>query len=95
MSNASITAETLGLARPAKRSLRLAGHRTSVSVEEPFWNEFRAIARRRGRSLNALAAEIDRVRGLDTGLATAIRLFVLADLRARLAACEAELAARA
>ncbi|HPE26530.1 ribbon-helix-helix domain-containing protein [Albidovulum sp.] len=68
--------------RPVKRSLTLHGHRTSVSLEEAFWNAFRQIAARRGVGLNALAAEIDDARDGDTGLATAIRLFVLSDLLA-------------
>ncbi|MBR3370949.1 MAG: ribbon-helix-helix domain-containing protein [Rhodobacteraceae bacterium] len=63
-------------ARPVKHSLTLRGHRTSVSLEHIFWQEFRRIARERGIALNALAAEIDAARG-DVGLASAIRVFVL------------------
>jgi len=70
-------------ARPVKRSLTLQGHRTSVSLEEPFWQAFREIARHEGRALNALAAEIDAARDPQTGLASAIRLHVLAHFRAR------------
>lgn len=65
------------MARPVKRSLTLKGHRTSVSLEEEFWQAFRAIARTQGRPINALAAEIDADRGTETGLASAIRLYVL------------------
>lgn len=65
-------------ARPVKRSLTLKGHRTSVSLEDAFWRAFRAIAVERGLPLNALAAEIDAARDLETGLASAIRLYVLA-----------------
>ncbi|CUX81946.1 MAG: hypothetical protein HLUCCA05_03020 [Roseibaca calidilacus] len=65
-------------ARPVKHSVTLRGHRTSVSLEAEFWQEFRAIAAREGIALNALAARIDAARG-DTGLASAIRLFVLQD----------------
>lgn len=72
------------MSRPVKRSLTLAGHRTSVSLEDPFWQAFQEIAAARGQKVAALAAEIDRERGLETGLATAIRLFVLADHRRRL-----------
>lgn len=64
--------------RPQKRSLTLRGHRTSVSLEPAFWQAFRDIAEARGMALNALAAEIDTERGTETGLATAIRLHVLA-----------------
>ncbi|MEM9343613.1 MAG: ribbon-helix-helix domain-containing protein [Pseudomonadota bacterium] len=63
--------------RPVKHSLTLRGHRTSVSLEEPFWQEFRRIAREDGRALNDLAAEIDEARGTDAGLASAIRVYVL------------------
>lgn len=66
-----------------KRSLTLRGHRTSVSLEDPFWQEFRAIAARDAKPINVLATEIDASRGLDVGLASAIRLYVLADLKAR------------
>lgn len=70
-------------ARPVKRSLTLRGHRTSVSLEEPFWQEFRRIAAEDGRALNDLAAEIDAARGVDAGLASAIRVFVLERLKAQ------------
>jgi len=70
-------------ARPLKRSLTLQGHRTSVSLEDAFWQAFREIARAEGRALNALAAEIDAARDPETGLASAIRLYVLAHYRAR------------
>jgi predicted DNA-binding ribbon-helix-helix protein len=69
---------------PAKHSLTLNGHRTSVSLEDDFWRAFREIAGARGRPVNALAAEIDASRDDGTGLATAIRLFVLRDLQLRL-----------
>lgn len=71
------------MSRPEKRSLTLAGHRTSVSLEPEFWRAFRDIAAERGIALNALAAEIDAARADGTGLATAIRLFVLAHYRGR------------
>ncbi len=76
------------MTRPAKHSLTLQGHRTSVSLEPEFWRAFTAIARARGQGINRLAVEIDGARAEGTGLATAIRLFVLADLQARLAARE-------
>ena len=63
--------------RPVKRSLTLRGHRTSVSLEDEFWTAFRAIAKERGRAINDLAAEIDAGRDPETGLASAIRVFVL------------------
>ncbi|WP_238365406.1 ribbon-helix-helix domain-containing protein [Mesobacterium pallidum] len=68
--------------RPVKRSLTLHGHRTSVSLEEAFWRAFREIAEAEGKTLNGLAAEIDEARGVDCGLASAIRVHVLAHYRA-------------
>lgn len=67
--------------RPVKHSLTLKGHRTSVSLEDVFWKEFRRIAADRDQPLNALASEIDAARG-DIGLASAIRVFVLKELQA-------------
>ncbi len=70
-------------ARPRKRSLTIAGHRTSVSLEDAFWEAFAALAAERGDSLNGLATRIDASRAHDVGLASAIRVFVLAQLRDR------------
>lgn len=67
--------------RPVKRSLTLSGHRTSVSLEAVFWEEFQRLARTRGRSVNALAAEIDARRQPPGSLASAIRVFVLEEVR--------------
>jgi predicted DNA-binding ribbon-helix-helix protein len=59
-----------------KRSIMIAGHPTSVSLEPPFWEALKRIAAARGQSLSALVEEIDRER---TGnLSSAIRVFVLA-----------------
>ncbi|WP_376873357.1 ribbon-helix-helix domain-containing protein [Albirhodobacter sp. R86504] len=76
------------MSRPAKHSLTLGGHRTSVTLEDEFWQAFREIAEAEGKGLNALAAEIDAARGtasagVTAGLATAIRLYVLAYYRKR------------
>jgi predicted DNA-binding ribbon-helix-helix protein len=60
-----------------KRSLAIAGHRTSVSLEEPFWIALKEIATKDGRTLAALIAEIDSRRGGDN-LSAALRLHVLA-----------------
>lgn len=67
--------------RPEKHSLTLHGHRTSVSLEQAFWESFRAIAAERGETVNALAARIDDARQGDEGLASAIRVFVLQHYR--------------
>lgn len=68
-------------ARPKKHSLTLKGHRTSVSLEDEFWDAFREIANQRGLPINVLAAQIDADRGMESGLASAIRLFVLQHFR--------------
>lgn len=65
------------IGRPVKRSLTLHGHRTSVSLEDPFWNAFRDIAIETGKPINVLATEIDKLRGVESGLASAIRVYVL------------------
>jgi predicted DNA-binding ribbon-helix-helix protein len=63
-------------ARVVKRSLVIAGHRTSISLEDAFWGRLRAIAAERGLSLNRLAAMVDASRG-GANLSSAIRVFVL------------------
>ena len=62
--------------RVIKRSLSIAGHRTSVSLEEIFWGELRTIAERRAQSVASLVAEIDAGRG-QANLSSALRVFVL------------------
>ncbi|MEX0349651.1 MAG: ribbon-helix-helix domain-containing protein [Paracoccaceae bacterium] len=69
--------------RPVKRSLTLQGHRTSVSLEDAFWQAFREIAHEKEMPINVLAAEIDAARDPETGLASAIRLYILAWYRDR------------
>ncbi|MHA1528558.1 MAG: ribbon-helix-helix domain-containing protein [Alphaproteobacteria bacterium] len=71
-----------GSDRPIKRSLTLQGHRTSVSLEVAFWDEFRRLAEARGTSVNRLAAEIDAARTPPGSLASAIRVYVLEALKA-------------
>ena len=58
-----------------KRSVRIAGHATSVSLETPFWQALHALAARRGQSVNLLLAAIDAERR--GNLSSAIRVFVL------------------
>ena len=61
-----------------KRSVRIAGHPTSISLEAAFWRGLHDIAVSRQVSINALVAAIDAARS--GNLSSAIRLFVLADL---------------
>jgi predicted DNA-binding ribbon-helix-helix protein len=58
-----------------KRSVRIAGHATSISLEAAFWQGLCTIAVARGTSVNALLASIDAARA--GNLSSAIRLFVL------------------
>ena len=64
-----------------KRSVVIAGHKTSVSLEEPFWDGLGDIAAERGVSLNRLVAEIDQ--GRAGNLSSAIRVYVFAWARRR------------
>jgi predicted DNA-binding ribbon-helix-helix protein len=62
-----------------KRSVTLAGHRTSLSLEEAFWDALKDAAREEKTSINALVERIDRER---TGnLSSAVRVFLLARAR--------------
>ena len=67
--------------RPAKRSVTIAGHETSVSLEPMFWRELEREAARAGKPLNALIAEIDALR-LDSrpapNLTSALRQWLFA-----------------
>ena len=62
--------------RISKRSIIIAGHKTSVSLEDEFWDSLNEIAKERGMTLGALVAAIDANRQ-HTNLSSAIRLFVL------------------
>lgn len=62
-----------------KRSVNIAGHATSVSMEDAFWVQLNAIAKARGVSVSAIVREIDESR---TGnLSSALRVFVLENLK--------------
>jgi predicted DNA-binding ribbon-helix-helix protein len=60
----------------SKRSIVIANHKTSVSLEDKFWDSLKEIAVKRGMTLGALVAAIDADRG-HANLSSAIRLFVL------------------
>ena len=64
-----------------KRSLTISGHRTSISLEDAFWDGLQAIADRDTCSLASLVADVDRGRGA-ANLSSAVRVFVLNSLRA-------------
>lgn len=60
-----------------KRSVAIHGHRTSFSIEDPFYETLEEMALARGLPLAALVAEIDAARSRDTNLSSALRLSVL------------------
>jgi predicted DNA-binding ribbon-helix-helix protein len=60
-----------------KRSVTIRGHRTSFSLEQPFFDDLGAIATSRGVTLAALVAEIDASRPRGANLSSALRIFVL------------------
>ena len=61
--------------RLRKRSVMIDGHRTSVSLENAFWEALQVIARNRGLSINQLVAEVDK--GRKGNLSSALRVYVL------------------
>ncbi len=71
-----------------KRSITIAGHRTSVSIEDDFWQALAEIAAERGTSTAALIAAIDQSRGA-ANLSSAIRSHVLGWYRERASAAAA------
>jgi len=64
-----------------KRSVSIAGHRTSVSLERAFWDALQMLAAKRGVPVSALIVEIDAARQVKN-LSSALRLFVLERARA-------------
>jgi len=72
----SPTRRTL-LSALVKRSFSLAGHRTSVALEEEFWTALLRIARLRGQSLAAVVVAVDATRAPDRPLASALRVMAL------------------
>ncbi len=66
------------MSTPVKRSVVVSGHRTSVSLEDPFWDVLTQIATDQNVSLNKLVTEIDRQR--DGNLSSALRVYVLKKL---------------
>lgn len=66
-----------------KRSVKIAGHATSVSLEDEFWDELSRLADGQEKSLNALIAAIDETRPGNVNLSSALRLYVLGKLRAQ------------
>lgn len=62
-----------------KRSITIAGHTTSITLEDEFWMELKKIAAQEGVSMNALITRIDKTRG--GNLSSALRVYVLKKLQ--------------
>lgn len=71
------------MSKKNKRSVTIAGHRTSVSLEAEFWAELTAISQNEDLPLGKLISKIDE--NNPKNLSSALRLYVLADLKNRLA----------
>ena len=70
------------MSRPRKRSFKIDGHRTSLSLEQPFWDALQDIAAVEKRPVSRLISDIDARRG-GSGLSSAVRVWLLAHYRAR------------
>ena len=72
--------------RPIKRSLTIAGHRTSISLEPPFWEALKEVAAAEGLTVTGLVARLDAERtaegGEASGLSGRVRIYVLRYYRA-------------
>lgn len=64
-----------------RRSVTIAGHRTSVSLEDPFWDQLKMIAAERNLSIANIVAEVDKTR--QSNLSSALRVFVLNEVLRR------------
>jgi predicted DNA-binding ribbon-helix-helix protein len=64
-----------------RRSVTIAGHRTSVSLEDPFWDQLKKLASERNVSIANVVAEVDK--GRTSNLSSALRVFVLQELLKR------------
>lgn len=72
-----------------KRSIKISGHDTSISLEEEFWEELKQIAAREKLSLNALISKIDQehvpeLKPAPLNLSSILRVYILTDLQRRL-----------
>jgi len=77
------------LATIVKRSVSIAGHRTSISLERPFWDGLKELACSRKVSVNELIRQIDQKRAEDENLSSALRVFVYQEMTQDDRACSA------
>ena len=68
--------------RPVKRSFSIGGHRTSISLEPPFWSALKQVAAQERLPLAKLVGTIDKNRG-DSGLSSAVRIWLLMYFKSR------------
>jgi predicted DNA-binding ribbon-helix-helix protein len=80
---ANISGEAFMKSSIIKRSVVFNGHKTSVSLEDAFWNSLKEISHTRGVTMSKLVAEIDKARQ-HNNLSSAVRLFVLDQFRTQL-----------
>ncbi|WP_428486073.1 ribbon-helix-helix domain-containing protein [Rhodopila sp.] len=78
------TAWSTRLSGLIKRSFSLAGHRTSVALEDEFWTVLGQMAQARGQSLSTLVAAADVGRGPDRPLASALRVMALLECASKI-----------
>jgi len=68
-----------------KRSVTISGHRTSISLERPFWDALKEIACTEDVSVNELVRRIDAERDSEGNLSGAVRVYILAHFKNRTA----------
>jgi predicted DNA-binding ribbon-helix-helix protein len=66
-----------------KRSVVVAGQKTSISIEDAFWSELKNLARRQNRTVSDLVHSINSARGEGANLSSAVRVYILDQLRSR------------
>lgn len=76
------------MATIVKRSVSIAGHRTSISLERPFWDGLKELACSRKVSVNELIRQIDQKRAEDENLSSALRVFVYREMAQNTRACD-------
>ena len=81
--------QTAGLEIPAisfpviKRSVRISGHASSITLEEPFWMELKCCAKKAGLSLNELITVIDAAKSPEINLSSALRVYILQQIKTK------------
>ncbi len=66
-----------------KRSMTIAGHRTSITLEKPFWDQLQKIADQENLSVTEIVRRIDATREEHGSLTSAVRVFILEQLTAQ------------